>query len=140
MFHLFGSSAYLLLGIVISTTDIKHRIIRNRELLVLLVVGLIVNYSQFKPEMFRSLIFVTIFCLALYLIFHGKIGAGDIKLFWVISFWTPTFIQWLEGLTMAWLLGGLFAIAYATFNRLKGKLIPSIPFAPFIFVGFLPVI
>jgi Flp pilus assembly protein protease CpaA len=83
---------------------------------------------------------VTIICLAFYFIFHGKIGAGDIKLFWVISFWTPTFIQWLEGLTMSWLLGGLFAIAYATFNRLKGKLIPSIPFAPFIFAGFLPVI
>jgi len=140
MSHPIALSAYFLLGIVISISDIKLRIIQNRDLLVLLMVSFILNYSQLTAETFRSLVYVTLACIALHLIFRGKIGAGDVKLFWVISFWTTNFIQWLEGFTASWILGGLFAITYSAFNRWNGKRIPSIPFAPFIFLGFLPVI
>jgi Flp pilus assembly protein protease CpaA len=133
-------SIYLLAATVITVSDLKYRIIRNRDLLALLLVSAAINYSQLKAETFASLIYVSTACIALHLIFRGKIGAGDIKLFWVISLWTTGFVQWVEGLTMSWVLGGLFAIAYAAFNRWNGKRIASIPFAPFIFLGFLPVI
>jgi Flp pilus assembly protein protease CpaA len=133
-------SIYLLAATVISVSDLKYRIIRNRDLLALLLVSAAINYSHLKAETFTSLIYVSTACIALHLIFRGKIGAGDIKLFWVISLWTTSFVQWVEGLTMSWVLGGLFAIAYAAFNRWYGKRIVSIPFAPFIFLGFLAVI
>jgi Flp pilus assembly protein protease CpaA len=86
------------------------------------------------------LFYVSLFCIALNQLFQGKIGAGDLKLFWVISIWTSNFTEWLEGLTIAWILGGLFAIAFAAlyFRRTQRKM--SIPFAPFIFLGFLPAI
>jgi leader peptidase (prepilin peptidase)/N-methyltransferase len=140
MHQLIAFTAYCLLGIIISISDIKYRIIPNRNLLALLLLSLIVNFSQIRAETFRSVIYASMACAALHLIFRGKIGAGDIKLFWVISFWTTNFIDWLEGLTMSWILGGLFAITYAAFSRWNGKRIPSIPFAPFIILGFLPLI
>jgi Flp pilus assembly protein protease CpaA len=110
------------------------------DLLFFFFVRLAFNYSNLIFEILRSLFYVSLFCIALNQFFQGKIGAGDLKLFWVISIWTSNFTEWLEGLTIAWILGGLFAIAFAAlyFRRTQRKM--SIPFAPFIFLGFLPVI
>ena len=140
MFQIFGQVIYLLAAIIISVSDLRYRIIRNRDLLIFLFASLVCNFSNLTFESFRSLFYISSCCFALNLLFKGKIGAGDLKLFWVISIWTSNFTKWLEGLTVAWILGGLFAIAFTALNFRSTQRKMSIPFAPFIFLGFLPAI
>ena len=140
MFQIFGQIIYVLAAIIISVSDVKYQIIRNRDLLLFLCASLVCNYSNLAVESLRSLFYISLCCIALNLLFQGKIGAGDLKLFWVISIWTSNFTKWLEGLTVAWILGGLFAIAFAALNFRSTQRKMSIPFAPFIFLGFLPAI
>lgn len=140
MLRLVELLSFLLGAIIISFSDLRYRIIRNRDLVLLLLIGLALNLSQDLHLNFSYLIYVTLITLALFLLFRGKIGAGDLKLFWVLSFWVPSFTKWLAGLSYSWILGGLFAILYFAFkdrSRLRNM---SIPFAPFIFLGFLPTI
>ena len=131
---------FLLGAGVISFSDLRHRIIRNRDLVLLLLIGLALNLSQDLYLNFSYLIYVTLITLALLVFFRGQIGAGDLKLFWVLSFWVPSFTKWLEGLSFSWILGGLFAIWYLAIKNRSRQRNMSIPFAPFIFLGFLPII
>jgi len=138
--QIFGLVIYVLAAITISVSDLRYRIIRNRDLFLFFFASVACNYSNLTFESLRSLFCISLFCIALNQIFQGKIGAGDLKLFWVISIWTSNFTKWLEGLTIAWILGGLFAIAFAALNFRRTQRKMSIPFAPFIFLGFLPAI
>ena len=140
MVQIFSQVVYVVAASIISISDLRYRIIRNRDLLFFFIVSLTCNYSNLTFESLRSLFFVSLFCIGLNQLFQGKIGAGDLKLFWVISIWTSNFTKWLEGLTIAWILGGLFAIAFAALNFRRTQRKMSIPFAPFIFMGFLPAI
>jgi Flp pilus assembly protein protease CpaA len=73
----------------------------------------------------------------MHLLFYRAIGAGDLKLFWVISLWTHSSIIWLQLFSLAWVLGGIFSVISAlSFRSFKG----NIPFAPFIFLAFIPAI
>jgi len=140
MVQIFGLVIYVLAAITISVSDLRYRIIRNRDLLLFFFASMACNYSNLTFESLRSLFYISLFCIALNQLFQGKIGAGDLKLFWVISIWTSNFTKWLEGLTIAWILGGFFAIAFAALNFRRTQRKMSIPFAPFIFLGFLPAI
>jgi Flp pilus assembly protein protease CpaA len=140
MLHSVEFALFTLAAIVISFSDLQYRIIRNRDLSIFLALGLIIKSSDITLNDFSKMIYITLICVALYLLFKGKIGAGDLKLFWVVSFWTSSVSKWLVGLSLSWILGGLFAIAYMAFNHRSKKRNLSIPFAPFIFIGFLPVI
>jgi prepilin signal peptidase PulO-like enzyme (type II secretory pathway) len=85
----------------------------------------------------KILLAVTMILAILHLLFPKEIGAGDLKLFWVISFWSQSIAIWLQLFSLAWVLGGAFsaisAISFWKFRR-------NIPFAPFIFLAFVPVI
>jgi Flp pilus assembly protein protease CpaA len=140
MLRLVELLSFSLGAIVISFSDLRYRIIRNRDLVLLLLIGLAVNLSEDLHLNFSYLFYVTLITLALLVFFGGKIGAGDLKLFWVLSFWVPTFTKWLEGLSFSWILGGLFAISYLAFKNRRRQRNMCIPFAPFIFLGFLPTI
>jgi len=140
MVQIFSQVVYVVAASIISISDLRYRIIRNRDLLFFFIVSLTCNYSNLTFESLRSLFFVSLFCIGLNQLFQGKIGAGDLKLFWVISIWTSNFTKWLEGLTIAWILGGLFAITVAGLNFRRTHRKTSIPFAPFIFLGFLSAI
>ncbi|MDA0259954.1 MAG: prepilin peptidase [Actinobacteria bacterium] len=140
MLRLVELLSFSLGAIVISFSDLRYRIIRNRDLVLLLLIGLAVNLSQDLHLNFSYLFYVTLITLALLVFFGGKIGAGDLKLFWVLSFWVPSFTKWLEGLSFSWILGGLFAISYLAFKNRRRQRNMCIPFAPFIFLGFLPTI
>ena len=140
MLRLVELLSFSLGAIVISFSDLRYRIIRNRDLVLLLLIGLAVNLSEDQHLNFSYLFYVTLITLALLVFFGGKIGAGDLKLFWVLSFWVPTFTKWLEGLSFSWILGGLFAISYLAFKNRRRQRNMCIPFAPFIFLGFLPTI
>lgn len=140
MLRLVELLSFSLGAIVISFSDLRYRIIRNRDLVLLLLIGLAVNLSEDLHLNFSYLFYVTLITLALLVFFGGKIGAGDLKLFWVLSFWVPSFTKWLEGLSFSWILGGLFAISYLAFKNRRRQRNMCIPFAPFIFLGFLPTI
>ena len=140
MLRLVELLSFSLGAIVISFSDLRYRIIRNRDLVLLLLIGLAVNLSEDLHLNFSYLFYVTLITQALLVFFGGKIGAGDLKLFWVLSFWVPTFTKWLEGLSFSWILGGLFAISYLAFKNRRRQRNMCIPFAPFIFLGFLPTI
>ena len=140
MLRLVELLSFSLGAIVISFSDLRYRIIRNRDLVLLLLIGLAVNLSEDLHLNFSYLFYVTLITLALLVFFGGKIGAGDLKLFWVLTFWVPTFTKWLEGLSFSWILGGLFAISYLAFKNRRRQRNMCIPFAPFIFLGFLPTI
>ena len=140
MHRLLPLTFYVISALFISRSDIRNRVIRNRDLLVFFLLGFILNFERYTFKGFIPLVFITLICLGLHLVFWGQIGAGDLKLFWVIWFWTFSFTNWLEGLTLAWVLGGLYAIAYFALNRVDKQKDKSIPFATFIFLGFLSVI
>jgi len=140
MLPLVELAIYFLAAIVISHSDLQFRIIRNRDLSIFLALSIIIQSSEITSNDFSKMIYITLICVALYLLFKGKIGAGDLKLFWVVSFWTSSFSKWVVGLSLSWILGGLFAISYMAFTYRSKKRNLSIPFAPFIFLGFLPVI
>ncbi len=140
MLPLVEFAIYFVAAIVISYSDLRFRIIRNRDLSILLALGIIIKSSEITLNDLSKVSCITLICIALHLIFKGKIGAGDLKLFWVFSFWTSSISKWLVGLSLSWILGGLFAIAFMAFNYRSKKRILSIPFAPFIFLGFLLVI
>jgi Flp pilus assembly protein protease CpaA len=136
----FTLASYILAAFVISISDVKYRVIRNRDLTIFLAVGIVLNVSDYSFKSFQTFLFVSLICIALHLAFRGRIGAGDLKLFWVISFWVNSFTSWLEGLTLAWILGGAFALLYLALNKRNMRRSFSIPFAAFIFLGFLPAI
>jgi Flp pilus assembly protein protease CpaA len=140
MLPLVELAIYFLAAIVISHSDLQFRIIRNRDLSIFLALGIIIKSSEITLSDLSKVVCITLICFALHLLFKGKIGAGDLKLFWVVSFWTSSFSKWVVGLSLSWILGGLFAISYMAFTYRSKKRNLSIPFAPFIFLGFLPVI
>ena len=140
MLQTFTLSSYILAAFVISISDIKYRIIRNRDLTIFLAFGIVLNISDYSFKSFQTFSFASLICVALHLAFKGRIGAGDLKSFWVISFWVNSFTSWLEGLTLAWIVGGAFALLYLALNKRNIRRSFSIPFAPFIFLGFLPAI
>lgn len=140
MLPLVEFAIYFVAAIVISYSDLRLRIIRNRDLSIFLALGIIIKSSEITLNDLSKVSCITLICIALHLIFKGKIGAGDLKLFWVFSFWTSSISKWLVGLSLSWILGGLFAIAFMAFNYRSKKRNLSIPFAPFIFLGFLLVI
>jgi Flp pilus assembly protein protease CpaA len=140
MLRFLGLTIYAFAALMISISDLRYRIIRNRDLLLFFLASLSINYSGLSFGDLRSLFIIALLCVSLGLLFQGKIGSGDLKLFWVISIWTSGFSEWLQGLAMAWILGGLFAMALVILNLGHKQKKTSIPFAPFIFLGFLPVI
>ena len=130
--HVVGYGFFALL---ISITDIRYRLIRNRHLRIFAGFRLICNFQKIDVSTLKILLAVTTILAILHLLFPKEVGAGDLKLFWVISFWSHSFAIWLQLFSLAWVLGGAFsaisAISFWKFRR-------NIPFAPFIFLAFIP--
>ena len=130
--HVVGYGFFALL---ISITDIRYRLIRNRHLRIFAGFTLICNFQKIDVSTLKILLAVTTILAILHLLFPKEVGAGDLKLFWVISFWSHSFAIWLQLFSLAWVLGGAFsaitAISFWKFRR-------NIPFAPFIFLAFIP--
>ena len=140
MLQLFGFASYIAAAVIISYSDLKYRIIRNSDLAVFLLFGIFFNASDYTLKNFQFLLVVSLICISLHLAFSGKIGAGDLKLFWDLIFWVLNFTKRLEGVTLAWILGGVFALVFLGVTGRGRQRNFSIPFAPFIFLGFLPAI
>jgi len=132
---LFG---YLVFAIRISVTDLKYRLIYHKDLFVLLAFIATVSLNEIDfPKSFDRIALATLVLGVFFLIFGRHIGAGDIKLFWVMSFWSESFAKWLQLFSFTWVLGGIFTLATALRHR---RISGSIPFAPFIFIAFFSLV
>jgi hypothetical protein len=137
MYKFLTVTGYLYFAFSISRRDIKFRKIFNKELSLFLVFTIATRFSDMDHHSLKRTVWVTLTLAILHAIFSKQIGAGDLKLFWVISFWANSWITWLQLFSLVWVLGGVFSVSAAIFHR---KFSGNIPFAPFIFLGFLPVI
>ena len=137
MLRIINVVGYGFFALLISSTDIRYRLIRNRHLLFFAGFTLVCNFQKIDVSTLKILLAVTLILAILHLLFSKEIGAGDLKLFWVISFWSHSLAIWLQLFSLAWVLGGAFsaisAISFWKFRR-------NIPFAPFIFLAFVPAI
>ena len=135
--RLVAEICFLYFGISISVSDIRNRIIRNLSLLKFFTTSLLIFIITSRSINFWVLLFALASTPIFYAIFSGKIGAGDVKLFIVLSIWCRDINQWLEYFALSWILGGLFAILQL---RRKSPLKQRIAFAPFIFLAFFAAI
>ena len=71
MLRLVELLSFSLGAIVISFSDLRYRIIRNRDLVLLLLIGLAVNLSEDLHLNFSYLFYVTLITLALLVFFGG---------------------------------------------------------------------
>jgi len=137
MLRICALSFYCVFALLISKSDIQFRIIRNKDLLIFATISVVLNIPNHGIYFFRNLIPAVLLLLLLHLLFRNRIGAGDLKLFLVLIIWSDSFNQWLQFISLSWVLGGLFAIGYILQNR---RFNTNIAFAPFIFVAFLGAI
>lgn len=105
----------------ISYYDIKFHLIRNIDLLVLLIATTLQNIENLK---------YAFLCLGVYLFINliakGNIGAGDIKLSFVIGFLLNSLPQVFNAILIAWIIGGIYSLTRRDH---------AIPFAPFMILG-----
>ena len=134
MFEVFAPIGYLTFALIISKSDITRRVISNRSLLFFAIFSVLLNIKFLGLTFLISVCLATCLLIAIHLIFSGRVGSGDLKLFWVMTIWSPVFLEWLVFFAWSWILGGIFSIASSLYLRRLGS---SIPFAPFIFLGFL---
>lgn len=137
MYKYLTVTGYLYFALSISLRDIKLQKIVNKELLLFSLFTIAIRFPHLDHHSLNRIAWVTLTLAILHAIFAGQIGAGDLKLFWVISFWANSWITWLQLFSLVWVLGGVFSVSVALSHR---KFSGNIPFAPFIFLGFLPVI
>ena len=111
----------ILFFIKISLYDIKYHLIKNIDL-ILLVLILLPNY--------RSNWRISLLSLGIYLILNiiggGKIGVGDIKLSFTCAMPLESYLDLFNALSITWIIGGI----YVLFRRSK-----SVAFAPFMIIG-----
>jgi Flp pilus assembly protein protease CpaA len=137
MFDVLTLGGYFIFALIISRSDIKYRIISNRSLVLFAIFSILCNLKILDSTLLICVGLGIFLIIAIHIIFRGRIGPGDLKLFWVMTIWAPIFSQWLGYFAWAWILGGIFSIATFLHSRKFGG---SIPFAPFVFLAFLPSI
>lgn len=127
--------------VIIFVYDLKYSLILDKVIFFAAGVSLIfylVRFFWFKvtfnlEEVFLGLIFGGGIFLILYLVSQGRwIGAGDVKLGFLMGFWL-LYPKILVGLFFAFILGGVVAIILLFLGRKKMK--SEIPFGPYLTVG-----
>ena len=111
----------ILFFIKISLYDIKYHLIKNIDLILLLLI-LLPNY--------RSNWRISLLSLGIYLILNkigrGKIRVGDIKLSFICAMPLESYLDLFNALSITWIIGGI----YVLIRRSK-----VVAFAPFMIVG-----
>jgi hypothetical protein len=104
----------------ISVYDIRFHLIRNIDLVIIFLL-LIPNFSNW---LFACLNLS--FYLLLNMISKSVIGAGDIKLSFLLALQLASVTAVVNSLSFTWILGGLYALISRS---------PAIAFAPFMICG-----
>jgi Flp pilus assembly protein protease CpaA len=112
--------ALLVMMIWVSWFDIRFHLIRNIDLLIISIL-LVPNFNNWFFGCLNLVLYLVINVIA-----KGGIGAGDIKLSFLLALQLGSFPSLLNSLSFTWILGGVFALI----NRS-----PAIAFAPFMICG-----
>lgn len=126
----------VIMGIIITIgfIDYKHKLIPNKLILLLLIaafLNFIFNIKYFK-SFFLGGLFAFILCFILYKL--TGFGAGDVKLLITLGLLlglSNTFVLFLISFLLATIIG--FSLVFMKKATLKS----SIPFAPFVSIGFI---
>lgn len=123
------ASAFVLLLLLCSISDIKKRIIPNQLVILLLALGLLQSWLYFYlADALLGLLFPSILLFLAKSKWNFYIGAGDIKLLSAIGIW----VGWHANIYVL-LAGGVLALVYAGIvGCLRRGQASSIPFAPFL--------
>lgn len=117
--------------IVETFVDVDHQIILDEVLLIMLPLGLI--YAYFNFPSFLEALYGTLFAgglmLIIFLLSRGGMGAGDVKLAFVLGIWLG-FKGAIVCVFLAFLLGGIIGVILLA-TKLKTRKDP-IPFGPFL--------
>jgi len=105
----------------ISYYDVKFHLIRNIDLLALLTATSLQSIGNLKYALFSLGVSILVNIVA-----RGNIGAGDIKLSFVIGFLMNSFSQVINAILIAWIIGRLYSLVRRD---------QAIPFAPFMILG-----
>ena len=105
----------------ISYYDVKFHLIRNIDLIALLTATSLQSIGNLKYALFNLGVYISVNIVA-----RGNIGAGDIKLSFVIGFLMNSFSQVTNAILIAWIIGGLYSLVRRD---------QAIPFAPFMILG-----
>ena len=132
------SSIFVYFLTIISITDIRIGLIRNKILLPMAVIALILDLSDQLITIDEAIIAAFIGGIFFYIIMilsRGGLGGGDVKFAFVLGLWLG-----FDGILAAILTSLLFASAAGIILSIKRKnLKTSIPFGPFISFGALSV-
>ncbi len=129
---------------VLCVTDLKERIVPNRLLLVLIFLFIILFGRQSILDMdealgmLPSIVLGLLFCMISfgmgYLLSHGSMGAGDIKLSLVMGLYLTG--EYVVGAVLyGCIAGAVFSIVQLCRKKLTRK--DTIPFVPFLFIGVI---
>lgn len=110
----------LVMMIWVSWFDIRFHLIRNIDLVVILILSM----PFFNNWILGCLNLLSY--LVINLITKGGIGAGDVKLSFLLAMQLSSFPALLNSLSFTWILGGIFALISRA---------PTIAFAPFMICG-----
>lgn len=105
----------------ISYYDVKFHLIRNIDLSALLTATSLQSIGNLKYALFSLGVYISVNIVA-----RGNIGAGDIKLSFVIGFLMNSCSQVTYAILIAWIIGGLYSLVRRD---------QAIPFAPFMILG-----
>lgn len=111
----------LLFFIKIALYDIKYHVIKNIDLILLLLILLPSHRSNWR---------ISLLSLGIYLILNiigrGKIGVGDIKLSFICAMPLGSYLDLFNALSITWIIGGIYALIRRS---------NVVAFAPFMIIG-----
>jgi len=120
--------------IIIMIYDMKQRVISNRFLIVLAIVRVMLFFVLHDFTLLKLLEITVVISIGIlvYRILKGKIGAGDIKLIFVISLYLTTkeFIYAIFITMLFMLLSGIVLLCFKEANKKS-----FVPLSPFIALG-----
>lgn len=120
--------------IVQAFIDLDHQILLDEILMLMLPTGIIYAYYTL-PDMWDSLygaLFAGGIMLLIFLLSRGGMGAGDVKLSFVLGVWLG-FKASIVCLMLAFILGGIIGVLLLATGIKQRK--DPIPFGPFLCIG-----
>lgn len=128
---------FIILGIYISIWDNRHQVIPKFPPILLFLFAIVYSFLMRRTVFSLYEIALTSgFVFLLWILMHDQIGAGDLIILFIFSFFFEL-EYWVAGLFITGILGFLSAIYL--FVKYKG-VIPTgmrIAFVPYLFAGFI---
>jgi prepilin signal peptidase PulO-like enzyme (type II secretory pathway) len=106
MIDLLGWQILIIVSAQIAIYDLRNHLIRNIDLLLLLLALALTFRIDLKFAVINSLIYLVIYILS-----RKKLGEGDVKLAACLGISFHSLFQLVVALDIAWIIGGLWAIS-----------------------------